>query len=169
MSSSPHTPEAEKEARAEDAAAESKQQEQEEGKQDKRDAVFVNSRVFYLEPKQLAAMLQDKEQAKGVLVVDVRDTDIGDTMIAGNTINVPAGLLTQRTLEDALSRLGTSLADYKTVVVHCMYSQVRGPRSARLINSFYPNRKFDLCVLRGGFCSWFSSYPKLLQPAQPYP
>lgn len=130
--------------------------------------VFGNKEIYYMEPETLAAQLRDPEAARGVLVVDVRDSDLGATMIAGNTVNVPARELTQAALEHALDRFGTAPADYRAVVVHCMFSQQRGPRSAKLIDSFYPSRHFTLFVLAGGFNTWRYRFPDLLQPSIPF-
>lgn len=130
--------------------------------------VFGNSEIYYMEPETLAALLRDPKEAAGVLVVDVRDSDLGPTMVAGTTVNVPARELTQAALERALDCYGTAPADYRAVVVHCMFSQQRGPRAAKLIDTFYPARHFSLYVLAGGFSTWRARYPDLLQPSKPF-
>lgn len=129
-----------------------------------RQPVFLDRHIYYMTPQELNERLEAGDGP--LLVVDVRDDDAGTTMIRGTTVNVPSKRFTRAALEGALDTAapGRSLADFDAVVVHCMYSQTRGPRCARLIDEMYPLRDFGLYVLRGGFCNFSVMYPAQVAP-----
>lgn len=45
-----------------------------------------------------------------------------------------------------------------TVVIHCQYSQVRGPACAQLLRAHTPHRPYQIRVLDGGFAAWNAKY-----------
>ena len=130
--------------------------------------VLGSNNVYYIDGNTLAAKLLNPSEQKRVIVIDVRDEDFSDSMIAGTTINVPSNCFSQATLEKALDSTGKSLADFQTVVFHCAFSKQRGPSCAKLCESFYPLHQFDIYVLRGGFINWSVQHPELLQPSKSY-
>lgn len=76
-----------------------------------------------------AAQVHDLLQAiaeKRVLVVDVREDDHKGGHIPGS-INMPAG-----TFHENVDKLLKQATSADTVIFHCMFSQQRGPRTARM-------------------------------------
>jgi len=68
-------------------------------------------------------------------IVDVRDGDYKGGHIKGG---LHYGSLT---FDDTLPELVKKLGDTETVVVHCLFSQQRGPRCARKLLDFLETKK----------------------------
>ena len=97
-----------------------------------------------------AALIKALASEQKVLVVDVRDEDfIGGNI--PNAINIPASDYDSEAVSGHIN-------DFSTVVVHCMYSQVRGPKVARHLKRDYPEK--DIKVLEGGFTSYLNEVLK---------
>ena len=101
----------------------------------------------------LASMLSSPSSSE-VAVIDVRDHDhIGGHIAVSQ--HVPS-----QTLDVALPELVRTLKNKKRVVFHCMLSQQRGPKAARMYAE--EREKFgqqdwpeqEVLVLVGGFDSW---------------
>ncbi|KAJ1658125.1 Cdc25 phosphatase Ibp1 [Dispira simplex] len=129
----------------------------------------------YIEPEELAALLQDptKKAQQDYLVIDVRSDDYLGGHIP-NSINIPAGQF-----RDYTSYLVTNYAHLPLIVVHCALSQVRGPKTARILQealvshstaqglTSVPTR---VRVLRGGITHWiyhYSNNPTLVTDYRP--
>ena len=75
----------------------------------------------------MALPLQCRSDRDKVAVVDVRDEDFYGGHIKGS-LNIPAGEFNEDAgVDNAIDQLPKAV---NTCVVHCMLSQVRGPRSA---------------------------------------
>lgn len=81
----------------------------------------------YLNAQDLANIINsDKMPRKDYLVVDVRDDDFGGGNIAG-AHNEPSSTFLAK-----VDKLVEDTKDVKTVIFHCMLSQQRGPKAARV-------------------------------------
>lgn len=118
--------------------------------------------VRYMHPDELAALLRGPT-AHEVQVVDVRDDDFGDGCVRG-ALNVPSKSLASEAAVDALlDRLARE--QRTTVVMHCLYSQQRGPTCARRLAERLHEREpagegrgVQVCVLSGGWTHWRKAY-----------
>ncbi|KAJ2844487.1 Cdc25 phosphatase Ibp1 [Coemansia brasiliensis] len=115
----------------------------------------------YIEAKVLAEYITDPnlKSGKDYLVVDVRDEDYNVGHIP-NALNIPA--------HDMYVKAGEIIDKYSHVpliVFHCMQSQQRGPKAARIYREIVKQRlsivpaddplfKQETMVLRGGFYDW---------------
>jgi len=52
-------------------------------------------------------------------------------------------------------RIKIFVESYSTVIVHCLYSQVRGPTIAKKLANDYPNK--EIIILRGGFTDYLNA------------
>ena len=96
------------------------------------------------------ALIKALASGQKVLVVDVRDEDfIGGNI--PNAINIPASEYDAKVISDQIK-------DFSTVIVHCMYSQVRGPKVGRYLKRDYPEK--DIKVLEGGFTGYLNEVLK---------
>ena len=100
----------------------------------------------YIEPTELIKIIET------VLIVDVRDDDY----IAGhilNSVNIRSREFIQL-VESNSSELLELFNKYKTLVFHCAYSQVRGPKCANYAFQMLKrnNKSFvEVKVLKGGY------------------
>lgn len=93
-----------------------------------------------------AEFLKAVVSGEKILVLDVRDEDfIGGNI--PNALNIPASEYDSTIVSDHIK-------DFSTVMVHCMYSQVRGPKIGRYIKRDYPEK--DVFVLQGGFTGYLN-------------
>ena len=114
-----------------------------------------------LMPPELLAELLRGPDADSIQVVDVRDDDFGDGCVAG-AWNVPSKSLQTEPAVDALKHQ-LAREQRTTVVVHCLYSQQRGPAcAARLVERLNAGVSGQLplqvCVLQGGWMNWRKTY-----------
>ena len=109
----------------------------------------------------------DKANTK-YLIVDVRDDDYGPQKIMG-AINLPRHELTSKydtsLIVDLIEKTGT---ECENIVFHCMYSQVRGPASAKYYHRFrkehYPKYPMqNVLILQGGYGTWRQKHPELCE------
>jgi Cdc25 family phosphatase len=117
----------------------------------------------YIEPLELLARLDacqhpPQHPQSPIAIVDVRGAHERSFGHFAGSISAPAGDFDNTSF--ALS-LAKSLLEKDTVVVHCLYSQVRGPKCARILREITaelpgPNHP-KILVLRGGFKSWGTS------------
>jgi len=115
----------------------------------------------YTSPKELHDLVKSEKVAgKDYVVVDVRDEDF----IGGNVkgcLRAPS-----QTYEANVTDLVSQLRDIPTVVFHCAYSQVRGPKSARIYAERRdasapedsPEIEQQVLVLQGGFAALQAAY-----------
>ena len=106
----------------------------------------------YLSAEELHALLVDPETAAKTLVVDVRDEDHHGGHIAG-ALNIPSEEFAQ-----SMSKVQTAAKDKDRVVFHCMQSQQRGPKAARMmaetIAKHGPDGFAKIQILENGFSGW---------------
>ena len=89
-------------------------------------------------------------------VVDVRDSDFGGGCVAG-AWNEPS----EQWSNDAfVAQLAQRLAQAQrtSVVLHCMYSQQRGPACAARLASVARDTGLQIHVLSGGWMAWRKAY-----------
>jgi len=106
--------------------------------------------IEYVTTEELGRRIRRKEK---LLVVDVRDDDYLGGHIKGSK-NMPS-----RRLAEQLPQLVRESADEKTVVFHCMLSQVRGVKAARMYEEArrmmgYDEEAQKILILQGGFQEW---------------
>ncbi|KAG2449115.1 hypothetical protein HYH02_005863 [Chlamydomonas schloesseri] len=119
--------------------------------------------VQYLEPAQLATALRHPKSRDRVLVLDVRDEDFIGGHVKG-AVNSPSELWGNEPHVDSLiDQHIAGKADM--VVVHCMFSQQRGPRCALELARRLEALEQPLLaplpqvyVLRGGFTGFVRHY-----------
>mmetsp|Transcript_29963 Transcript_29963/g.54821 ORF Transcript_29963/g.54821 Transcript_29963/m.54821 type:complete len:126 (-) Transcript_29963:155-532(-) len=113
--------------------------------------------LSYMEPYQLSSLLRSNEK-NNVTVVDVRDDDFEGGHIKG-AVNIPS---LQFNNEPYMEPVVQNLQKSSLVVVHCMFSQVRGPKCARILNErlkrLFTSSAPEVCVLRGGFANFSALY-----------
>ncbi|CAG9464856.1 unnamed protein product [Pedinophyceae sp. YPF-701] len=131
-------------------------------------------RAGYIAPADLAEKI--RSGSDGLVVLDVRDDDLYGGSIQ-NAVNVPVSCFkNDYLLDDVISRLGllspgnAGAGRVTTVVVHCMFSQQRGPFAAlRLLERVKElsgsGHVPEVLVLRGGFRAFSDAYSDLLQTA----
>lgn len=114
------------------------------------------SGLDYVQPHELCEMLSTPEKQSRVLVLDVRDDDWCGGNIKGS-LNIPSEVFDEE-LDGIVDKL---VVGKEVVVVHCMFSQERGPRCAGRLAQRLKARgilSLRVLVLRGGFKGWLSQY-----------
>ncbi|KAG2489300.1 hypothetical protein HYH03_012132 [Edaphochlamys debaryana] len=112
--------------------------------------------VEYIEPQQLAAAI--RHPSSNLVVVDVRDEDFPGGHIRG-AVNIPAALWADQHIDGLIEE--HRLLDRDMVVVHCMFSQQRGPRTALRLHKHLQDRGGihpTVYVLRGGWTNFHRLY-----------
>lgn len=106
----------------------------------------------YLDAAELHELLTDPSTASTTLVVDVREDDFRGGNVY-NALNVPAHSFRQST-----SKVIEAAKDKKLVVFHCMQSQVRGPKCARIMAEHVAEAGLasfpTIVILADGFSGW---------------
>ncbi|KAF8606880.1 Rhodanese-like protein [Ceratobasidium sp. AG-I] len=122
----------------------------------------------YISPTELAELMKSgKQPMKDYVVVDVRDDDF----LGGNILGcVRAPSSNYHTTVDGLV---AKTKDVPKMIFHCMLSQQRGPKAARVYaetakNKLQPGETFnqEIYVLRGGFSDFqqqFRDDPELVE------
>ncbi|KAJ1924537.1 Cdc25 phosphatase Ibp1 [Tieghemiomyces parasiticus] len=116
----------------------------------------------YIDHDELARLVRDPSNVPGkdYLVIDVRTDDYAGGHIP-HGLNVPA-----HQFRDFVPYILTNYATVPLFVVHCALSQVRGPKSARILREILADRaptgpdavKPQVKVLRGGITQWVQEY-----------
>jgi rhodanese-related sulfurtransferase len=123
----------------------------------------IATKVTYIGADALASMLRAQQSIpaaqRPLVVIDVRDDDFSGGHIA-QALNVPAAEFLAN-----VSAQARSVACKETVVVHCAFSQVRGPKCAgRLAAALAELRDVPaapaprVAVLEGGFSAFARVY-----------
>lgn len=89
----------------------------------------------YMAPEELAAILRDSERlaALSLSILDVRnESEYSEGHIRGST-NVPSTNWSNAAFVESIVETLTGGDTPKTVVMHCAYSQQRGPSCARIL------------------------------------
>ncbi|KAI8369244.1 Rhodanese-like domain-containing protein [Radiomyces spectabilis] len=106
----------------------------------------------------LVKLMQDKTKKAGqdYVVVDVRDHDYRGGNIV-NAINLPS-----KTFRHGLPEFAKKYGHVPLVFFHCMQSQTRGPKAARIYQEYVDDHNMSqkVMVLRGGFQSWVAQFMK---------
>jgi rhodanese-related sulfurtransferase len=124
----------------------------------------MSAGVQYIECDVLASLLLSNRAQ--VAVVDVRDEDYVEGGHIRGAVNVPSSSFNEAEMDRLIS---SALDGKEKVVVHCMFSQQRGPRSAvKLAQRLQEvhRRDISVLVLRGGyrrFCAIYGSDPALCE------
>ncbi|KAJ2162485.1 Cdc25 phosphatase Ibp1 [Coemansia sp. RSA 552] len=121
----------------------------------------------YISVQELAKLVRDPEKQPGVdyAIIDVRTDDRHSGYIPGSDNSVTADKMHER----ARAQLVDKYRAVPLVVFHCMMSQVRGPKSARIYKELVherlayaessdPQRNQHVKVLRGGFREWAEAF-----------
>jgi rhodanese-related sulfurtransferase len=129
--------------------------------------------LSYIPSSLLHTRLLDPTHAARTLVVDVRDSDFVGGHVT-SALNVPS-----KQFRDRLDELYAAAAGKDLVVFHCMHSQQRGPRCARIMGESIDARTLadidsgvaladstaaafpSIVVLTGGFDGWAQYVSKL--------
>mmetsp|Transcript_40723 Transcript_40723/g.66224 ORF Transcript_40723/g.66224 Transcript_40723/m.66224 type:complete len:142 (-) Transcript_40723:235-660(-) len=113
-----------------------------------------------VEPSELAEILlsDDAKMKESTVIIDVRDDDFKGGNIKG------AQNIASHVFSSMVNKIAEENKDKSLVVLHCMYSQQRGPRCARLLaktmSTKFQDSKCKICYLRGGFIGWYSAFKK---------
>ena len=97
----------------------------------------MSSYIKYIEADQLAAILMDNEKltSLNLSIFDVRnESEYSDGHIVGST-NHPSTKWSNTTFVQSIVEDLNAGAHPKTVVMHCAYSQQRGPTCARILQN----------------------------------
>lgn len=114
----------------------------------------------YIPASHLHSLLSDSARASSTLVVDVRDDDFIGGHVPG-ALNVPSV-----TFRDSLAAIRTAAKDKSIVVFHCMKSQVRGPKCARIMAEYVAvsGAEFPpIAILEEGFSGWVEFVSELTE------
>jgi len=110
------------------------------------------------------------EKSVPFVIVDVRDEDREIGWIR-DSVSFPACDMTSRNLHDLMD--GLVAAKVQLLVVHCMFSQTRGPKVAAAMMDVLGKKRLNapqVRVLQGGFKGFRASLgdtrPELLQKKQ---
>ncbi len=112
----------------------------------------------YISPEELHDRITDPEAKRRTFILDVRDQDAHCGQIVGST-NIPMTHL----MESCLPFVADGIAKTCDVaVVHCMMSQVRGPRAANRLYQYlqqkHPQCSVQVRILTGGFARFGMMY-----------
>eukprot|EP00834_Sanchytrium_tribonematis_P000799 NODE_15_length_50561_cov_0.608081.p30 type:complete len:158 gc:universal NODE_15_length_50561_cov_0.608081:35187-35660(+) len=105
----------------------------------------------YIDPKAL------HENLEKYVIIDVRDYDFDGKLING-ALNVPFEALSSNTSSENKKLIQEHVTYRSDIVVHCMLSQVRGPKSVKFIKEAFPYT--NILVLRGGYETYSQLYPQ---------
>ncbi|KAL6753129.1 Rhodanese-like protein [Haematococcus lacustris] len=119
----------------------------------------------YISADALVSRLEAEKGHGSTVVLDVRDDDREGGHINGS-IHVPSSTLTDAQLDEVIEK-HISATSPEAVVVHCMFSQQRGPRAAARLAARLSEMesKTQVLVLQGGFVGFnkaASAKPHLL-------
>ena len=112
--------------------------------------------VRYMHLEELSQRLREPETAGSTQVIDVRDSDFGGGCVAG-AWHEPSE---QWSSEAYVAQLAQRLvhAQRTSVVLHCMYSQQRGPACAARLARVAGDSGLQISVLSGGWMAWRRAY-----------
>ncbi|CAB46700.1 Cdc25 family phosphatase Ibp1, unknown role, implicated in DNA replication [Schizosaccharomyces pombe] len=127
------------------------------------------STLSYVSPDALKGWLM--ESPNEISIIDVRDYDYEGERIPGS-VRIPSD-----TFLASVDQHVDDLMKKRSLIVHCTYSQVRGPKAARVLSEILRNRiteskeKLSLSqkeklfqnlptvyILHGGFSAWKRRY-----------
>jgi Cdc25 family phosphatase len=113
--------------------------------------------ILTVEPAELARWLTAPPDAR-LWVVDVRDDDREGGHIP-QSLHLPSTQFLTAGADALMSEIQSTLSQSMRhrVVFHCMLSQVRGPKCARIFYDMVQQKQADnvqVFVLRGGFSAW---------------
>lgn len=110
----------------------------------------------YMEPAQLVELMRGDTRAS-FIILDVRDEDFFETgHISDHCRHTPS-----ESFEEELPDVIAQVKSLDKVVVHCAFSQQRGPRAARKLAQALAAAgllKPEVFILRGGFNAFFAAY-----------
>mmetsp|Transcript_13861 Transcript_13861/g.24286 ORF Transcript_13861/g.24286 Transcript_13861/m.24286 type:complete len:145 (-) Transcript_13861:456-890(-) len=124
--------------------------------------------VSRMNTAQLAAILRDPAESSKTLVLDVRDEGFEEGHVSG-AVNVASAEFTQPGAAEAFQEKHLKPeAGVQRVVVHCMLSQIRGPRCANHLAALFTRQAAasvgagapvpEVIVLSGGWAQWSHEY-----------
>ena len=117
----------------------------------------MTQRLDQITPEAVAELLTTNAHHRTFAIIDVRDADLGELVIH-KAVNIPA-----RNFRATAPSLVSMFHAYDLIVVHCMYSQTRGPMCAQCLAQAFDASPFKdstttVAVLRGGFCAFYSAF-----------
>ncbi|MEW5306024.1 MAG: hypothetical protein WDW38_009959 [Sanguina aurantia] len=126
----------------------------------------ASPQLSYITAESLAKVIKSQPELSDCLIIDVRGDDYAGGHIKG-ALNAQSQQFNDQSFVDEVIK--THVADKSLVVLHCAFSQQRGPRCAlhlkqRLLELGMDDSKVQ--VLRGGFNSFaqqYSSDPQLVE------
>ncbi|KAL2311888.1 Dual specificity phosphatase ibp1 [Schizosaccharomyces pombe] len=119
------------------------------------------STLSYVSPDALKGWLM--ESPNEISIIDVRDYDYEGERIPGS-VRIPSD-----TFLASVDQHVDDLMKKRSLIVHCTYSQVRGPKAARVLSEILRNRITEskeklfqnlptVYILHGGFSAWKRRY-----------
>ncbi|GMH36610.1 hypothetical protein BSKO_04483 [Bryopsis sp. KO-2023] len=121
--------------------------------------------VTYLEPEQVALLLQNPVDKEKTLIVDVRDDDFSVGGHIRDCVNLPVDCFEDDDEVDQIVK--TMCPKFDRIIFHCMMSQRRGPfcakRMARRLELSDLATKPDVHILSYGFKRFRALHPELCE------
>ncbi|BGP47533.1 Cdc25 phosphatase Ibp1 [Rhodotorula kratochvilovae] len=118
-------------------------------------------KLKYIKPDTVAELIRAGETRRPeFLVIDVRSSDFPGGNLPGAVNITTREFRDDAAIDRVIQRhIAPRLPQLRTVVVHCMRSQTRGPYAAHLLSrspSLPPD--VEVVVLEGGFQGWLRRY-----------
>jgi rhodanese-related sulfurtransferase len=119
--------------------------------------------INYIESNELSNLLLEKQSfSHYVAILDVRDEDFDEKGHIPNAIHI-ASVDFEAQLPMFVPKLEQWLEIYPrvTVVLHCSYSQIRGPQCAMILQRYCKQNLStlpEIRVLKGGYLNWVALY-----------
>ncbi|GAA6007632.1 hypothetical protein JCM10207_006417 [Rhodosporidiobolus poonsookiae] len=113
----------------------------------------------YIKPDTVAQWITDQPKRDDYLIIDVRSSDFPGGNLPGAVNITTKEFRNEESLDRLIQRHILPHPSLRTIVVHCMRSQTRGPYAAYLL-SRAPSlpKNVDVVILEGGFQGWLARF-----------
>ncbi|GAA5978929.1 hypothetical protein JCM11641_000097 [Rhodosporidiobolus odoratus] len=113
----------------------------------------------YMSADQVANLILANPKRDDFLVIDVRSSDFPGGNLPGAVNITTKEFQSEDKLSAVVDRHIRPRPNLRTIIVHCMRSQTRGPYAAYLL-SHSPSlpANIDVVILEGGFSGWYRRF-----------
>ncbi|GAA5837543.1 hypothetical protein JCM11251_002010 [Rhodosporidiobolus azoricus] len=122
-------------------------------------STYGTPRQEYIKADEVADLILANPKRDDFLIIDVRSSDFPGGNLPG-AVNITTGeFRDERKLKRLIEEHIASRPSLKTVIVHCMRSQTRGPYAAHLLSQSpsLPST-VRVVILEGGFQEWYRKF-----------